>query len=168
MTSPLQPADGVYAFSRLTTVTIPAQIKILHNRCFFQCRTLEHLQFDPYSQLQEIGNECFRGCGIKEIYFPDSLDRIGAEAFAECLVLRYLHFGTDSRLASVEAAAFDMTGVRPTMIPRSVRFIGSCAFPIAQFRWNYMAAVSYHDAMYDYDNRYRGMDLRFSELPARL
>jgi hypothetical protein len=159
--------DGVFAFSKLATVTIPAHIRILHARCFFQCKLLKHLEFESDSQLEEIGNECFRGCGMKKIFFPDSLVRIGAEAFAECLVLQDLHFENSSHLTRVEAKAFEKTAVTFTRIPLSIRFLGSYAFGTGDFGWTGDGLTADHHAMFNFYQSNRGLGSRFGGLAAQ-
>ena len=63
----------------LKEVTVGAGVKALPDDCFFACPALESITLPD--TLESIGNETFFGCSILDLYIPESVSAIGANAF---------------------------------------------------------------------------------------
>jgi len=70
----------VFAFSSITKLEIPSQVKTIWDGAFFYCDKLKEIKFNE--GLQEIGNDAFSRCDlIKNLDFPETLRYIGNRAF---------------------------------------------------------------------------------------
>lgn len=99
---------GAAAFEgcvKLLRAEIPAGITRICASVFSRCRKLGQVVWEEGSQLKEIESQAFYGChGLKEILFPETLERIGPLAFYQCLALRVITL--PKAVWQVEAEAF--------------------------------------------------------------
>ena len=88
---------GYGAFSdhtKLTDVTIPANVKILENYAFSSCSNLENVIFESDSLLEIIGSDAFQSCKkLKSIVIPAEVKSVGNTAFSGCSVLSAIYYG---------------------------------------------------------------------------
>ena len=70
----------------------------------------------PDGAFKEFGN-------IEEVYIPEGVVEIGANAFYGCKNLKYVHL--PSTLKSIGSYAFEFTQIEHLIIPRSVVKIGT-------------------------------------------
>ena len=84
-------ADGVTeiednAFSgqyHIKRIVIPASVKSIGEKAFYNCINLESVEFADYAQLESIGKYAFQGCEkLTSVTFPSNLASIGTYAFA--------------------------------------------------------------------------------------
>ena len=68
--------------SGLTSVEIPASVKIVDRWVFAGCNELADIQL--HDGLQEIGIEAFGGCNIKELRIPETVEHLGRSVFGDC------------------------------------------------------------------------------------
>ena len=90
------PVEGVaeYAFSskmNIRSVTMPDSILVVEEKAFYSCANLQQVQFSQ--NLTEIGDYAFAECAFEELWFPDSVERIGACAFAYNYHLMFVRLG---------------------------------------------------------------------------
>ena len=98
---------------------IPASVKCIDTRAFYKCKNLKRVVFTDESQLETIGNECFRSSGIEEITLPSKLKEIGDGAFYRCNNLKiYMKDGCEASF--VGARVSDLTCI----IPLSTALVG--------------------------------------------
>ncbi|MDA0848433.1 MAG: leucine-rich repeat domain-containing protein [Verrucomicrobia bacterium] len=101
-----QVKDSAFASASLiTSVTIPASIKVIQTKAFYKCRTLSTVTFAPNSQLTLIDSNAFHQCfKLQAINLPDSLAQLNSSVFENC-----------SSLTSI-------------VLPDSITYIGHFAF----------------------------------------
>jgi hypothetical protein len=78
---------GEEAFSQsygFGTVTVPASVEILGDRCFEYCCDLATVTFEEKSRLRKIGEGAFASSRIRSITIPASVDEMDGSAFAHC------------------------------------------------------------------------------------
>lgn len=118
--------DDVFAYSDITSVTIPEGVKYINYGAFKQCTTLKNIML-PNSLvrinasafkectslsalslgegLKTIDSEVFKGCvGLKTVALPSKLETLEYEAFAECSNLENVTF--PNTLTTADEAAF--------------------------------------------------------------
>lgn len=102
----------VFAHSRMKHIMIPASVRVLGGGVFHGCKQLEKVSFAKGSLCTKIQafNEktcefftgdsdrnfygCFQGCiSLKEISFPERLQKVDCEAFVGCKSLKNVYFG---------------------------------------------------------------------------
>ncbi len=141
---------GQYAFSQgcLRKVVLPESIIKIEDGAFFQCGSLEAINFP--SNLEHIGICAFYACGLKrvilpegvkkinigtfnlcnyleEVHLPDSVTQIDNFAFAECINLEKIHL--PDHLTEISTHAFrNCEHLNMISIPESVNVIGKGAF----------------------------------------
>ena len=87
---------------KLERVVFSEGLVQLGNGAFDQCTALESVTFAE--GLRTIGSQALRGCPVRELDLPDSLELIGNEAFSGCKNLEYVRLGP--KVASIGSAAF--------------------------------------------------------------
>ena len=78
--------------------------------------------------LDVVGEDWFRGTGIRKLVVPASVAVLGARAFQGCRRLRELVFEPGSRLEYVNERCFEGCALREVLFPRSLRVIDAMAF----------------------------------------
>jgi hypothetical protein len=104
---------------------IRSQIRVLGKSAFEQS-AVESVTFERNSQLRTIDECCFRGCSLKAIRVPKSVEVLGRLSFM--CALDSLSFETSSRLARIEEECFRGSSLVFIRIPASVDFIDGSAF----------------------------------------
>ena len=67
----------------LTAVSIPATVREIGNRAFYNCTVLSNLRFSGTSQLTTIGEQAFYNCeSLTNLIIPDSVTTVGSQAFS--------------------------------------------------------------------------------------
>lgn len=90
---------------KLLRVEIPAGIRYLSPSVFSRCRKLGQVVWEEGSHLCEIGQQAFYGCHkLKDITFPETVERIGTLAFYQCHSLHRITL--PKSVWKVEAEAF--------------------------------------------------------------
>ncbi len=117
-----------YAISGLTEIEIPASVKTIGDYAFGTCQNLTSVTFEDGSQLKEIGDAAFSGCGLTTITIPEGVTSIGDYAFEWCNSLASVHFTNNAKLQSIGDGAFSGTILSSVVIPKSVTAIGAGAF----------------------------------------
>jgi hypothetical protein len=94
------------------------------------CDSLEHIVFEPGSQLIDIRENVFGYCrSLKCIYLPASVERLFPQCFFECTNFVHLGFAPDSRLNSIRTMVFfSCPSLKSIIIPSSVDDISGEAF----------------------------------------
>lgn len=118
--------DDVFAYSDITSVTIPEGVKYINYGAFKQCTTLKNIML-PNSLvrinasafkectslsalslgegLKTIDSEVFKGCvGLKTVALPSKLETLEYEAFADCSNLENVTF--PNTLTTADESAF--------------------------------------------------------------
>ena len=72
----------------VTSLTIPAEIKIIDKQIFKNCKYIEKIKFEKKSKITEIGDYAFNGCvELKSITLPSGLKKLGYRVFKKCTSL---------------------------------------------------------------------------------
>ncbi|MCL2234539.1 MAG: leucine-rich repeat domain-containing protein [Firmicutes bacterium] len=78
----LSEIEKIEITSGLRYITIPAAVKIIEEKAFYDCKDLGVVEFEEGSQLTTIGKEAFFRCWlIKELKLPPSVETISEDAF---------------------------------------------------------------------------------------
>ncbi len=78
-----------FAGSKLKQITIPASVKTIGRKAFYNCRQLTKIELP--ANLTNIQHEAFDGCSsLSVIVLPESVKSIGNKAFADCKLLNRL------------------------------------------------------------------------------
>ena len=81
---------------------------------------------DLPNSLEAIGNEAFKGSGLKKVIIPDKVTEIGREAFLQCKQLEEVVF--PNHLVSIGKSALESSAIISPVIPKSVEKIGYHCF----------------------------------------
>ncbi len=73
--------DYAFAFSDVSSITLPDSVKEIGIRAFRRCYELETLTIGENSQLETIGSEAFAECPLSSVQLPENLHCIKSEAF---------------------------------------------------------------------------------------
>ncbi len=80
--------SGIGSAMNLTSIVIPAKVKVIASGAFSGCSALTQITFAQGSQLEAIGSSAFSGCKfVTEIILPDNVAEIGSNAFQGCYKL---------------------------------------------------------------------------------
>lgn len=123
-----QDSDGelagmAFAESGIESVQIPATLRKLEKRTFFQCRSLQSAEFS--NGLAEIGAEAFAKSGIRSVVLPPSVRTIDKAAFAQCRRLRSARL--NDGVERIGEKCFSDSGLSELTLPRTVWKIGDRA-----------------------------------------
>lgn len=72
--------DCFYATSKLKKVTIPACVKRIEDKCFYECNNLQSVSFLG-DGLEYIGEYAFFNCNLQSFSFPSTVKEVGRVAF---------------------------------------------------------------------------------------
>lgn len=89
--------------TRLTGLTVPASVKSIGERAFYECGALSSVTFGEGAEVA-IGGEAFKYCAALKTVSGGKATEIGGEAFFGCTSLR--EFATDSAGAEIGDGAF--------------------------------------------------------------
>ena len=126
----------------ITSIVIPANVKMIEARAFKGCSSLKTVTFEKGSQLKTIGgnynnpnyNGAFSDCtALTSIEIPASVETIEKVAFSGCSKLATVTFEKGSQLKSIGGgkslgAFMDCTALTSIEIPASVETIEAAAF----------------------------------------
>ena len=126
----------------ITSIVIPANVKMIEARAFKGCSSLKTVTFEKGSQLKTIGgnynnpnyNGAFSDCtALTSIEIPASVETIEKVAFSGCSKLATVTFEKGSQLKSIGGgkslgAFMDCTALTSIEIPASVETIEATAF----------------------------------------
>ena len=91
----------------ITSVTVPASVKVIGAHAFYGCGSLETIHFAENSALASIGSYAFAEChGLSALTIPASLEEMGRGAFQRCSSLQTVTFEEEGRLEVVGDYAF--------------------------------------------------------------
>ena len=87
--------ESVFAYcSALTSIHIPATVTVIKNNCFSNCTSLASVTFEmENAQLKTIYPHVFEKTAIREIVFPNKLERIAQNTFNGCPNIESINFG---------------------------------------------------------------------------
>ena len=76
----------------IKSITIPAVVESIGEKCFYECTNLVSVRFVPGSCLRAIGKEAFCGCKkLQEIEIPDKVESLGEYCFYQCAALQSIN-----------------------------------------------------------------------------
>lgn len=113
------------------TVTIPAEVRKIGEKAFYQCQKLEGVVFASGSQCTEIGAKAFYRCyGLTELVLPDSVGIINEDAFFQCeaLVSLTLPAGLTSFDPSIINACEALQNLNVSAASKSFRSVDGVLF----------------------------------------
>lgn len=121
---------GYGNYPTLKTITLPACLQSIGMCVFFYIQGLESITFAEGSQLETIGEGCFRNSGLKSICIPKGVKEIPDDAFNSCESLETVTFETGSQLEYIGVRAFSLTERMKSaiVIPEGVKTIDEHAF----------------------------------------
>lgn len=112
--------------TKLTSVSIPATVKVLGGNVFCDCPNITSITFAEGSQLETISMGALARTAIVSIVFPDTVKTIGTSAFLSCSKLTSVTL--NEGLEIIGHTAFQLTSIESIDIPRTVREIDTEAF----------------------------------------
>ena len=96
---------SAFAYSRLTSLTIPDSVKVIESSAFISCASLRTVKLP--ANITSIEKWTFGECSsLESISIPDSVTSIGASAFYECKNLKTVT--VPASVESIDYAAFAM------------------------------------------------------------
>ena len=121
-------AGGIQGALNITTIVIPAKVKVLGASAFSGCNSLTQITFATGSQLELIGDSAFSGCKlVTEMILPDNITKIGANAFTNCYKLETIVL--PKALKKLESQTFmDCSALKNVTIQEGTTEIGENCF----------------------------------------
>ena len=120
---------AVLSNSNLAYVKISNTVSSIDTAAFYNCKNLEHVEFENDSILETIKDNVFNGSGLKSIEIPKSVTTIGNNAFTSCTNLSSVTFEKNSKLKSIGNIIFyDDTKLTNIELPNSLESIGANVF----------------------------------------
>lgn len=118
--------DFAFAYSSITSVTMPDSVVSIGNYAFYNRTSLSSVTLS--SGLVSIGDNAFASCSaLTEITLPDSVTTLGANAFYACTKLSSVTLS--SSLTAIGSQTFyNCSALASVSIPEGVASIGSYAF----------------------------------------
>lgn len=83
--APRRTQEQAYNRGKIQKITLPDSIKVIEERAFYRCKTLEEINIPD--GVTEICDETFSNCSLKKMTIPDSVKRIGESAFWGCALM---------------------------------------------------------------------------------
>lgn len=105
---------------RLTSVVLPASLKIIEKEAFSCCTNLAEVSFAPGSHLEIIGKRSFKACCFISFLVPASTSQILNQAFAFCCQLKDFKFEAQSKISIIKQDAFVQTNIEKLELPNHV------------------------------------------------
>ena len=73
-----------FSHSGLEDIRLPRALRVIEKETFWNCKSLQSVTFPDGSELEEIREAAFQGCGLESFAAPQSLKKIGDMAFSNC------------------------------------------------------------------------------------
>lgn len=109
----------------LTTVILPANLKVVSGRTFYYCRALTSVSMP--NTVTELGSNAFNNCEkLQDINLSSGLKSIGNNCFYNTKKIGAVVI--PEGVTSIGSQAFDYSGIESVSLPYSLREIGSSAF----------------------------------------
>ena len=86
---------GAFWKSEIETITIPSNIKVIPNLCFYECKKLKEINL---GQIEEIGQLAFAETALEKITIPASITEIGDRAFNNSQIKQIVFQGQNAPL----------------------------------------------------------------------
>ena len=118
-------ARGLFAKWVMRSVVIPKTVKFLPGKCFEFCEHLCDVVFDGKSEVNYLGECCFKKCGLTEFDLPDSCVFIDKKCFDGCAKLCRIRISEHSELEEIGSFAFRGCNVSNLYLPSRLD-ISSC------------------------------------------
>ncbi|KAK8897885.1 hypothetical protein M9Y10_000115 [Tritrichomonas musculus] len=113
-----------FSLSDTTEIVIPSNVTKIVNNAFQNCNMLQSVTFEENSQLEEICQNAFDGCGnLSEIRLPKSVKILEKSAFSNCDKLSTFSIESDSKLVKIGENIFPYSNITELFIPDSVETI---------------------------------------------
>lgn len=111
-----------------TEVIIPKQVTLLSP--VPSIKDSESVLFEDESELEEIGNDAFKGSSLKKLEFNklERLKDIGKFAFNSCTNLEDVDLSNCNNLLRIQENAFERSGVKNLVLPDSIQSLGADSF----------------------------------------
>lgn len=123
-------ADGVFASTQLTEITIPAGVTEITDLCFENCTALQKVVL--HGNITKIGASAFKGCYMLDdidFTYATGLTEIGASAFEGCTGISTADFSKSASLAKIGNNAFKDCAILETVkFSDAVKSVGDYAF----------------------------------------
>ena len=104
---------------------LPPHIRKIPSFLCYGCNALEEINIPD--GVTEIEEWAFRFTGLKKIYLPDSVKKVGEQSFGDCRALRSVRLSEN--LTEIPWGTFKKcTSLRSIEIPSKIRCIGNRAF----------------------------------------
>ena len=130
----------------ITNLIIPSGITGIGKRAFSECHSLCSVMF-PYDGVEYIGEEAFHGCPVRQIDFPETLQKIGAHAFSGCLLIQV---SFPKNLTYIGQGAFDYCyGLKTIEFGGGLETIGRKAFANCTSLFNILLPANLKQIMLD-------------------
>ena len=121
-----QIGDDVFSYNTaITSIVIPNTVKVIRSGAFSGCSSLSQITLSE--SLESIGEEAFRGSGIKEVRIPDSVTSIGERVFYYCENLENVVLPGGLKIIA-EGMFTGCNSLKEIEIPNQVSVIANCAF----------------------------------------
>jgi hypothetical protein len=121
--------DWAFEESSLVSICIPSSTEKLGHACFWACRSLLTVTFEPGCKLSCIESDTFGNCtSLSSICIPSSVDELSYGCFSGCSGLLIVTFESGSHLSDISTSAFaSCTSLSSICVPPSVqRLCGHC------------------------------------------
>lgn len=121
---------GVFAHSKVESVTFPDSLVELESNAFSRCKNLKHIEFG--NGIKSVGTKfyshIFSGCSsLKSVIFPSQVEEIGECTFVYCDKLSEIHFGKN--LKYIDNYAFALCpAMKNIVLPEKISLVGVRAF----------------------------------------
>jgi hypothetical protein len=133
-------ADGAFAGSTLTGITIPNTVTNIGPRAFYDCYFMAEVSIP--NSVTEIGDQAFQNCfNLTNVLIPDSVATIGDEVFYNCYSLFNVVIG--SGVTTIGDSAFALSGLTTITIPDNVVNVGTLAFQSCRSLTNVVIGKNY-------------------------
>ena len=117
--------NSCFNFLKITSITLPNNIKAIGGEAFQQCRELEQITLPD--KLELIGQQAFHACKkLKTIDLPQSLENILLSAFRESGLEKIVI--PDQVESILEEVFYQCTDLKYVFLPKGIRAVGVKAF----------------------------------------
>lgn len=112
----------------LTSVKIPAGVKVIGDYAFQGCMAMTSITFAENSKLETVGAYAFGQTAITGIEIPASVKTLGDQVFNGCDDLTGVTFEEGSKLETIGNSAFSTSAIAQIVLPSGLKTIGDNAF----------------------------------------